>query len=85
MHSTALALDFLLHVDIGFIFSVSFLDFGYFLLTAEERYFVIPLFSHLIPCAYIFLRALLVKRCIREDFCLLFLMYLLSWISSKYV
>ena len=41
------------------IFSILYLlDFGYFLLTAEEGYFVVPLFSHLIPCAYIFSRAL---------------------------
>ena len=51
-----------------------FLDFGYFLLTAEEGHFVVPLFSHLIPRAYIFSRALFVKRCVREDFGMLFLM-----------
>ena len=49
-----------------------FLDFGYFLLTAEEGYFVVPLFTHLIPCAYIFSQALFVKRCIQEDFSVLF-------------
>ena len=50
------------------------LDFRYFLLTAEEGYFVVPLFSHLIPCAYIFSLALFVKRRIREGFSMLFLM-----------
>ena len=57
------------------IFSILYLlDFGYFLQTAEEGHFVVPLFSNLIPCAYIFSRALFVKRCIRVDFGILFLM-----------
>ena len=74
MHSTALALDF---IKFGYwfcIFSILYLlDFQYFLLTAEEGYFVVPLFSHLIPCAYIFSRALFVKRYIQGDFSMLFL------------
>ena len=76
MHSTALALDFGLKCGYWFcIFNILYLlDFRYFLLTAEEGYFVVPLFSHLILCAYIFSRALFVKRCIREDFGILFLM-----------